>query len=144
MPQSALGFQQSAEQQLQVVLQQLQQLQARVQQHEAAISVAPNGDVHLYAPNVLRIQASVRVEISATQRVQLADSQGNSLKLDSGGVAATTAGRMLMNSSTQEFSTALFKVSSGMADYSGVVECTTLIADTVTGKTYTPGAGNVL
>ncbi len=128
---------------MQAALQQLQQLQSRVQQLEAAISVEPNGDVHLYAPNVLRIQASVRVEISATQRVQLTDSQGNSLKLDSSGVTVTAAGRMLMNSSTHEFSTAMFKVSSGMADYSGVVKCTTLIADTVTGKTYTPGAGNI-
>jgi|GEM_PF-4510501 len=140
MPQTGYGPAQSAEQQMQGAL---QQLQSRVQQLEAALSVEPNGDVHLFAPNVLRIEASVRVEIRGVQKVQLADNQGNSLKLDSGGVTAMAAGKILMNSSTHECSTGSYKVSSGTSDFSGVVKCNTLIADTVTGKTYTPGAGNL-
>jgi hypothetical protein len=34
-------------------------------------------------------------------------------------------------------------VNAAMAQFSGVVQCSTLIATTVVGTNYTPGAGNV-
>jgi len=34
-------------------------------------------------------------------------------------------------------------VTAGMSKFSGVVQCDTLIATTVVGTTYTPGAGNI-
>jgi hypothetical protein len=37
----------------------------------------------------------------------------------------------------------MVEVDAGMAKFSGVVECDTLIASSVVAASYTPGAGNV-
>ena len=137
------GATQSADQQLQAALELVQQLESRVSKLEAALSVEPNGDVHLFAPGVLKVEGSGRVEISATQSVKLTDGQGNSITLNSSGVATSAAAKASVSCSTHEISAAKLDVSAATSQYGGVVKCQTLIADTVTGKTYTPGAGNV-
>jgi hypothetical protein len=40
-------------------------------------------------------------------------------------------------------SAATVNVDAGMAKFSGVVQCDTLIANSVVGTSYTPGAGNI-
>ena len=37
-----------------------------------------------------------------------------------------------------------FEVNAGSADFSGVVRCDTLVANSVVASSYTPGQGNVL
>ena len=54
--------------------------------------------------------------------VQIEDSNGNSVKLDSAGMV---------------------KVDAGMTKFSGVVQCDTLISNSVVSASYTPGAGNI-
>lgn len=133
----------SLDDQLAAAKQRVQDLEARLDKLEAAISVAANGDVEVFAPGVLRLVGSTRVEVSGTQSVKLNDSQGNEVKLDAGGISASAPGRFSVSCSTHEVSSAMSKVTTAMADFSGVVKCDTIIATTVTGSTYTPGAGNV-
>jgi uncharacterized protein involved in type VI secretion and phage assembly len=76
--------------------------------------------------------------------VTIEDSNGNSVKLEPQGITITSAGQVTVNASgIATISAAMVKVDTGMAKFSGVVQCSTLIASSVVGSSYTPGAGNV-
>lgn len=131
------------EDQLAAAQQRIHALEDRLDKLEAALSVSANGDVELFAPGLLRLVGSTRVEIVGTQSIKLSDSQGNELKLDSSGVRTSTPSKFHVSCATHEVSSGASKVMSGMAEFSGVIKCDTIIANTVNGSTYTPGAGNV-
>lgn len=61
-----------------------------------------------------------------------------------GGIRLVTSGGLESSSSQVAFDSSVFRVNAGMAEFSGVVRCGTLIADSVVASSYTPGAGNVL
>jgi uncharacterized protein involved in type VI secretion and phage assembly len=75
--------------------------------------------------------------------VEIVDSNGNSVKLESSGVTVTAAAKVTVNASQVEVSAGMVTVNAGMSRFSGVVQCDTLIATTVVATTYTPGAGNI-
>jgi uncharacterized protein involved in type VI secretion and phage assembly len=76
--------------------------------------------------------------------VTVEDSNGNSVKLEPQGVTVTASGVVNVNASgIATVTAAMVKVDSGMAQFSGVVQCSTLIASSVVSASYTPGAGNV-
>ena len=50
---------------------------------------------------------------------------------------------MHVNASQVKVSAGMVNVDAGMAKFSGVVECETLVANSVVAANYTPGAGNV-
>ena len=76
-------------------------------------------------------------------QVLIEDSNGNSIKLETSGVTITAAAKITVNASSIEVNSGMVTVNSGMSKFSGVVQCDVLIATTVVGSTYTPGAGNV-
>jgi uncharacterized protein involved in type VI secretion and phage assembly len=75
--------------------------------------------------------------------VEIVDSNGNSIKLETSGVTITAAAKMTLNASTFELNAGMVTVNSGMSQFSGVVQTPTIIANSVVGTTYTPGAGNI-
>lgn len=75
--------------------------------------------------------------------VTIEDSNGNSIKLEAAGVTITAAAKVTVNASQVSVSAGMVQVDAGMSRFSGVVQCDTLIATTVVGSTYTPGAGNI-
>ncbi len=133
----------STEQQLSEALARIQALELRLEKLEAALSPDPNGDVHLFAPGRLLIQASNAVEITGTQNVRLADSHGNSFKLSGSGVETHSAAKAAVHCSQHEVTAATSNCTAATAQFTGVVKCVTLTADVVSGASYTPGAGNV-
>jgi uncharacterized protein involved in type VI secretion and phage assembly len=68
---------------------------------------------------------------------------GSTITLDSGGVKIETGSKVSVQASQVDVSAGMVKVDAGMSTFSGVVKCDTLIATTVVGTTYTPGAGNI-
>ena len=68
---------------------------------------------------------------------------GSTITLDGGGVKIETAAKVIVKASQVEVTAGMVKVDAGMSTFSGVVKCDTLIATTVVGSTYTPGAGNI-
>ena len=68
---------------------------------------------------------------------------GTTITIDPSGVTLDCPARVTVNGSQVNVSAGLVQVDSGMATFSGVVQCSTLIATTVVASTYTPGAGNV-
>jgi uncharacterized protein involved in type VI secretion and phage assembly len=75
--------------------------------------------------------------------VEIVDSNGNSMKLETSGITITAAAKVTVNASQVAVSAGLVTVDAGMSKFSGVVQCDTLISNTVISATYTPGAGNI-
>jgi phage baseplate assembly protein gpV len=61
-----------------------------------------------------------------------------------GGIRLTTSGRFQAQASQASVDAAQLTFNSGMATFSGVVKCDTLIANSVVASSYSPGAGNVM
>lgn len=96
--------------------------------------------------------ATVKVEVPGGVTAELTQSSGgkieleaagSTVKIDTQGVTIETGGSVSVTASRISMSAGSVNVDAGMASFSGVVQCSTLIATTVVGTTYTPGAGNV-
>lgn len=75
--------------------------------------------------------------------IELVDSNGNSVKLQSSGITIQASAKVSISASSVEVSAGMVKVDSGIAKFSGVVQSPTVVASTVVGSSYTPGAGNI-
>jgi len=76
--------------------------------------------------------------------VQVQDSNGNSLTMDTGGVTIFTRSKLTIQASTIEVNAVMVTVNSGMSNFNGVVQSETCISNSVVGLSYTPGVGNLL
>jgi uncharacterized protein involved in type VI secretion and phage assembly len=75
--------------------------------------------------------------------VEIVDSNGNSIKLESSGVTITASAKVTVNASQVAVSAGMVTVDAGMSKFSGVVQADTVIANSVISSSYTPGAGNI-
>ncbi len=71
------------------------------------------------------------------------DSNGNSVKLEPSGVTVTASSKVTISASLVEVSASMVTVNAGMSKFSGVVQCDTIISNSVISASYTPGAGNI-
>lgn len=71
------------------------------------------------------------------------DSNGNSIKMDASGINIIAAAQVKIQASTVEVDASMVTVNSAMSQFSGVVQCSTLITNSVISASYTPGAGNI-
>lgn len=87
-------------------------------------------------------------ETSAGQRITLQegppevlieDGNGNSVKLQAGGVTVNAAAKLTLNASAIEISAGMLTVNAAIAKFSGVVQADTIMATSV----IEPGSGNV-
>jgi uncharacterized protein involved in type VI secretion and phage assembly len=75
--------------------------------------------------------------------VEIVDSNGNSIKLESSGITINASAKVTVQASQVEVSAGMVKVDAGMSKFSGVVQADTVIANSVISASYTPGAGNI-
>lgn len=75
--------------------------------------------------------------------VEVRDSNGNTVKLESAGITVTASAKVTINASTVEVSAGMVTVNAGMSKFSGVVQADTVITNSVVSASYTPGAGNI-
>ena len=75
--------------------------------------------------------------------IKIEDSNGNTIKLHTGGIDVTASAIVKVQASKVDVSAGMVNVDTAMAKFSGVVKCETLIATTVVGTSYTPGAGTI-
>jgi uncharacterized protein involved in type VI secretion and phage assembly len=68
---------------------------------------------------------------------------GETIKLTSSEINITSSGTVSVNASTVSISASMVDVDAGMAKFSGVVKADTVIANSVVGTSYSPGAGNM-
>jgi uncharacterized protein involved in type VI secretion and phage assembly len=75
--------------------------------------------------------------------VEVVDSNGNSIKLESSGITVTASAKVTINASQVAISAGMVTVDAGMSKFSGVVQADTVISNSVVSASYTPGAGNI-
>ena len=92
------------------------------------------------------------IETVAGQRITLNDgatsividdSSGNSITLDNGKITVSTPGKLVLRAAELEINGTLIVVNAGMLRCSGAVQADTVIANSVSAASYTPGTGNV-
>jgi uncharacterized protein involved in type VI secretion and phage assembly len=71
------------------------------------------------------------------------EAAGNTVTMETSGVTIQAAAKVTVQASQVEVSAGMVTVNAGMSKFSGVVQCDTLITNTVVSTMYTPGAGNV-
>lgn len=75
--------------------------------------------------------------------ITVADSNGNSVKLDPGGITVNASIKVTVNASFVEISASMVTVNAGFSKFSGVVQADTVITNSIISASYTPGAGNI-
>lgn len=97
-------------------------------------------------------QEKVEITTPGNSTVTISEENGGTITLDSAGntVTLSTSGVSIQSSATVEVtatrvtvSAASVSVDAGMSRFSGVVQCDSLITNSVISPSYTPGAGNV-
>jgi uncharacterized protein involved in type VI secretion and phage assembly len=75
--------------------------------------------------------------------VRIEDANGNSVMLSASGMTVNASATVTVNASRVELSAGLVTVNAGMSRFSGVVQCETMISNSVISASYSPGAGNI-
>jgi uncharacterized protein involved in type VI secretion and phage assembly len=75
--------------------------------------------------------------------VEIIDSNGNSVKLESAGITVDASAKVNVRASQVSISAGMLTVDAGMSRFSGVVQADTVISNSVVSASYTPGAGNI-
>lgn len=75
--------------------------------------------------------------------VEIADSNGNSIKLEASGITITASAVVTINASSMSVSASAVSVSAGTSSFSGTVLAASVNTPSVVGGSYTPGAGNI-
>lgn len=75
--------------------------------------------------------------------VEIVDSNGNSIKLETSGITITASAKVTINASQVAVTAGMVTVDAAMSKFSGVVQCDTMISNSVVSASYTPGAGNI-
>jgi uncharacterized protein involved in type VI secretion and phage assembly len=75
--------------------------------------------------------------------VEVVDSNGNSVKLQSSGITVNASAKVTVSASMVEVSASMVTVNAGMSKFSGVVQADTVICNSIVSASYTPGAGNI-
>lgn len=76
-------------------------------------------------------------------QIDVEDSNGNSVTLQTSGITVTAAAKVTVEASTVEVKAGMVTVDAGMSKFSGVVQAATVITNSVVSSSYTPGAGNI-
>jgi uncharacterized protein involved in type VI secretion and phage assembly len=75
--------------------------------------------------------------------VEIVDSNGNSIKLETSGITISAAAKVTINASVVKVTAGMVTVDAAMSKFSGVVQADTVVCNSIISASYTPGAGNI-
>ncbi|MFQ5525163.1 MAG: phage baseplate assembly protein V [Thermoanaerobaculia bacterium] len=75
--------------------------------------------------------------------IEITDSNGSSISLDTSGITVTSAAKVAINASSVEVTAGMLTVNAGLSKFNGVVQADTVITNSVVSASYTPGVGNI-
>jgi uncharacterized protein involved in type VI secretion and phage assembly len=91
----------------------------------------------------IKTQAGYRVLIDEGSGEVKVERESQSITLSSSAIEIRSSGQVTIDASTLSITAGTVNIDAGMTQASGVVQCSTLIANLVNGTSYTPGAGNI-
>jgi uncharacterized protein (DUF2345 family) len=93
---------------------------------------------------IIKTSAGQRITLNdGTASIVIEDTSGNSIRLENGKVTVSTPGTLVLQAAMVEINGSQVEVNAAMLRCSGAVQADTLIANSVSAASYTPGAGNV-
>lgn len=124
------------------------------QQPEQARPVEDNYLIKTPGGSELRMDdstPSVEIKTQAGYRVLIDEGSGEikierdsqTITMSSSAIEIRSSGQVTIDASTLSITAGTVNIDAGMTQASGVVQCSTLIAQLVNGTSYTPGAGNI-
>jgi uncharacterized protein (DUF2345 family) len=97
-----------------------------------------------HATEVIRTRGGLEIRLDdAAGRVVVSTPDGARITLEHGNVTIKASGAVEIDASQIKLSGGQVEVAAGMARFDGVVQCDTLMANSVVASSYTPGAGNL-
>ncbi len=75
--------------------------------------------------------------------VKIEDSNGNSITLEAHGIVLNASQGVVVNAAKVQVHSSLVEVDASLAKFSGMIKCSSLVADSVVSASYTPGSGNI-
>ena len=90
-----------------------------------------------------RSGAVIRIDDSAAPTITIDTGAGDSVTLGPAGITVASSGKVTVTAATVEITGGLVEMNAGMARFSGVLQCDTLVANSVIATSYSPGAGNI-
>lgn len=124
----------TVEQQLAAAVARIDALEQRLARIEGALTVDPGGNVQLSTEGQLVLYGGQGASLGGGMHVGVECVGGASIDLGP---------NLELSGAVMKPTFALLDVSAAQAKFSGIVQCDTIIAKTVVGSSYTPGAGNV-
>lgn len=97
-------------------------------------------------------EPKLHLETPAGNQLTITDQGGGKITIEQGSetvemspakIKITSSGIVQIEASQLTVSAGMVKVDAGMSKFSGVVQCDTLISNSVVSSSYTPGAGNI-
>lgn len=120
------------------------QLEAQVHRLEGALHISNSGNVELHSTGGIRILAGGQLTLEGGQQgVVLKNMAGESVTLSPGSLTLKASAKISLQCAALDLAASTIKADSAMSNFSGVVKCDTIIARSVVGSSYTPGAGNI-
>ena len=100
--------------------------------------------VHGHEQLVIDTAAGQRITLNdGAGSIVIEDTSGNSIRMENGKVTVSTPGRLVLQAAIVEINGSQVEVNAATLRCSGVVQADTVIANSVSAASYTPGAGNV-
>jgi uncharacterized protein involved in type VI secretion and phage assembly len=75
--------------------------------------------------------------------IEISDASGNRVTLATNSVSISAPAKVVINASTAEVNAGMLQVNAALCKFLGVIQCDTLISNSVISASYTPGAGKV-
>ena len=95
---------------------------------------------------------SIEIKTQSGHRIKVTEDSGGEIVLEKGtekiemnsrGIKVSAASEVSIEAAQVKVSAGMVTVDAGMSRFSGVIQCDTVISNTVVSTTYTPGAGNI-
>ena len=90
----------------------------------------------------LKNRAGQQIALNETTII-IQDTNGNVITLDAAGIHIQGASAIRLDCSQLALTAGQIALNAGMVKAIGVIQCDTIIANSVVGSSYTPGAGNI-
>ncbi|MEP6819735.1 MAG: phage baseplate assembly protein V [bacterium] len=76
--------------------------------------------------------------------IKISDSNGNDVRFEPSGIHVNASAKITIAASQVQLDAGMISINAGMSKFNGVLQCDTLISNSVISASYSPGAGNVL
>ncbi len=125
-----------------MALNQIAALEERVAKLERVITVNSDGSVFISTSGKLVLAADKRLVISGSEGVTV-QCAANVMDLSMNRISMGSSSTLEIAASTIKLEAGTIQADTSMMRNSGVIKCDTIIANSVVGSSYTPGAGNI-